>query len=98
MNGKFQYYLNCLASAGGNLFVLMIFVVIFLVLIVYVLHDANANDRLVSTVSDTFMGFSGALLLALKGRTTDTNPTLGGGTSSSSTTTEVITPVTTPKP
>lgn len=96
MNGKWQYFLNSLATVGGNVFLLCFFVIVFLALIIYVLHGANANDRLVSTVSDTFMGFSGALLLALKGRTTDQNPSSNGGggsTTSSVTTTHVITPV-----
>ena len=98
MSGKFQYFLNCLATVGGNLFVLSIFVLLFLGLVLYVLHDASANVQVVTTVTSAFTGFSGALLLALKGRTTDTNPSTNGGTSTSSTTIETTTPVVPPKP
>lgn len=97
MNGKWQYFLNSLATIGGNVFLLCFFVLVFLGLVLYTLHDAGANSNVVNTVTNAFTGFTGALLLSLKGRTTDTNPSPGGGTSSSSTTTEVTTPVP-PKP
>jgi len=97
MNGKWQYFLNSLATVGGNLFVLLTMVLILLGLVLYTLHDTNANSQIVTVVSSTFSGFAGALLAALRGRSTDTNPSPGGGTSSSSTTTEVTTPVP-PKP
>jgi FtsH-binding integral membrane protein len=98
MNGKWQYFLNSLATVGGNLFLLAIFVGVFLGLVLFVLHDTSANVQVVTTITSAFTGFSGALLLALKGRTTDTNPSTGGGTTTSSTTTETTSPINTPKP
>jgi hypothetical protein len=93
MNGKWQYFLNSLATVGGNLLVLVLFVLLLLGLVLYVLHDTGANAQIVTVVLSTFSGFAGALLQALRGRSTDTNPSTGGGTSTSSTTTEVTTPV-----
>lgn len=88
--GKWQYFLNSLATVGGNLFLLMLFVLITLALVVHILHGDNKDSSQVTTVIlSTFSAFSGALLQALRGRTTDTNPLPGGG--STSTTSQVIT-------
>lgn len=93
MNGKWQYFLNSLATVGGNLLVLVLFVLLLLGLVLHVLHDQGANGQIVTVVLSTFSGFAGALLQALRGRSTDMNPSTSGGTSTSSTTTEVATPV-----
>jgi xanthosine utilization system XapX-like protein len=74
MNGKWQYFLNSLATVGGNLFVLTVFVLILLGLVLYTLRVPSANPQVVTTIVGTFGSFSGALLLGLKGRSTDTNP------------------------
>jgi len=79
-SGKFQYFLNCLASVGGNLLILSLFV---LGLLLYTLFARSPN----ATVVGQFTTFAGALLLALKGRTSDTNPPPGSTASSSSSTT-----------
>lgn len=98
MNGKWQYFLNSLATVGGNLFVLSIFVLLFFGLVLYTLHDASANVQVISTVTGAFTTFSGALLLALKGRTTDANPSTTGGTTFSTTIETKTTPVVPPVP
>ncbi len=98
MNGKWQYFLNSLATVGGNLFLLAMFVLVFLGLVLFVLHDPSANVQVVTTVTSAFTGFSGALLLGLKGRTTDANPSTTGGTTTSSTTQTTTTPAIPPKP
>ena len=96
MNGKWQYFLNSLATVGGNLFVLFICFVGMLGLVLYTLHDANSNVQIVATLTTTFGNFSGALLLCLKGRSTDTNPSPSGGTTSTSVVTQTTTPTTPP--
>ena len=94
MNGKWQYFLNSLATVGGNLALLCVFVLLLLGLVLHVLHSANASDQVSTVIVTTFSAFSGALLQALRGRTSDTNPPPGGGTSTSSTTAPVVTPKT----
>ena len=74
MGQKWQYFLTSLATAGGNLFVLAVFVLILLSLTVYVLLHASGNTQVVNAITGAFTTFSGALLLALKGRHDDTNP------------------------
>ena len=93
MNGKWQYWLNSLATIGGNVFLLCAFVLIFLVLTVYCCMRPNTNPQVVGVVTSAFTSFSGALLLSLKGRTTDVNPSTTGGTSVSSTTQTTTVPV-----
>ena len=94
MNGKWQYFLNSLATVGGNLLLLSMFVLLFLGLVLYALRVPSANPQVVTTIITTFTSFSGALLLGLKGRTTDTNPS----NVTSTTTTTTIPPEPTPKP
>ena len=86
MNGKWQYFLNSFATVGGNLFLLVFFVLILLGLVLHILHHGDTN-QVGTVVLTTFAAYSGALLQALRGRTTDTNP-LPGGTVASSTVTQ----------
>jgi hypothetical protein len=74
---KWQQFLDSLASKGGNLFVLCVFVGSLLALVLHVLHHSDDNQATTVLLS-TFSGFSGALLAALTGqmggqRKTDTN-------------------------
>jgi hypothetical protein len=85
---RWQAWLNSLATVGGNLFLLTFFVLVFLSLVLFVLHDANANAQIVTTVASAFTSFSGALLLGLKGRTSDPNPSMNGGASTSTSSTQ----------
>ena len=93
MKDSWQFFLNSLATVGGNLFLLAMFVLLFLGLVLYTLHDANANMQVVTIVTSTFSSFSGALLLGLKGRVTDVNPSsnVGGTSGSTSSTTQTTT-------
>src|SRR5271157_3428929 len=97
MKDSWQFFLNSLATVGGNLFLLAMFVLLFLGLVLYTLHDANANTQVVTIVTSTFSSFSGALLLGLKGRVTDVNPSTPNGTSTTSSTTQTTTTPPVPK-
>jgi hypothetical protein len=98
MNGKWQYFLNSLATVGGNLVLLFLCFFVLLGLVLHVLHSSNVSDQVSTVIVTTFSAFSGALLQALRGRTSDTNPPPGGGTSTSSTRTETTMPMVPPKP
>ena len=87
--GKWQYFLNSLATVGGNLALLMAIMFIMLGLVVHILHgDGKDNAQVTPVILSTFSGFSGALLGLLRGRVSDTNPLPGGGTTSTTTITE----------
>jgi hypothetical protein len=82
---KWQSFLNSIATPGGNLLVLCIFVVALLVVMIFEIHHSD-EGQVQTVVVATFSGFSGALLQALRGRTTDV-PAPPGSTSSTATTT-----------
>jgi hypothetical protein len=73
-----QKFLDSLATKGGNLFVLSLFVASLLLLVLHVLHRGGGSDPVTTVLLSTFSGFSGALLAALTGqvggqRKTDSN-------------------------
>lgn len=73
-----QKFLNSLSTPGGNLLLLTIFVISMLALVVHVLHHGD-DSQVATVILTTFSGFSGALLQALRGRTSDIpQPTNGG--------------------
>ena len=90
MAGKWQYFLTSLATSGGNLFLLVSFVILLLALVLHVLHDSTSNGQVTTVILSTFSAFSGALLQALRGRSGDTNPIPGGTTTTAVTTTSTI--------
>jgi hypothetical protein len=84
---KWQLWLNSFNTPGGNLLLLFVFVVTLLGLTLRLLY--HPGDSTVTTVIlTTFSGFSGALMKALSGRTSDVPPP-PGNTSSTATTSHV---------
>ena len=73
---KWQAFLNSLSTPGGNLLLLCVFVSCLLALVLHVLHHGD-EGQVTTVILSTFSGFAGALLQALRGRTSDipTNPT-----------------------
>lgn len=67
---KWQFFLNSLATPGGNLFLLVAFVSLLLALVLHVLHHSDSGQT-TTVILSTFSGFSGALLQALRGRSSD---------------------------
>lgn len=76
---KWQNFLNSLATPGGNLFALLLCVAAFTALVVHILHHGD-DERVVTVILSTFSGFTSALLLALRGRSTDIPAQKDGGT------------------
>jgi hypothetical protein len=70
---KWQQFLNSISTPGGNLLLLAFYVAALLALVIHVLHHAD-NGQIVTVILSTFSGFSGALLQALRGRTSDIPP------------------------
>lgn len=63
-----EHFLNSLATRGGNILVLIFFVVGLFFAVLHVLHHGESAAVEVRTVvMSTFSGFSGALLQALVG-------------------------------
>ncbi len=60
-------FLDSLATRGGNIFLLALFVVGFSVLVFHALHDAEPNAEARTVVLSTFSTFTGALVGALTG-------------------------------
>ena len=66
---RWQQFLDSLASKGGNLFVLVLFVSSLLLLTLHVFHRGyDPNSQAVTVILSTFSSFSGALLAALTGQ------------------------------
>lgn len=69
---RWQAFLNSISTPGGNLFLLALFVTALLSLTVHVLENPHPNgDQSVTVILSTFSAFSGALLQALRGRSSD---------------------------
>jgi len=71
---KWSAFLESLASRGGNLLVMIMFVGGMLsLLVMFLYHPASqASDRIIMVVLSTFSGFAGALLNTLVGSATHT--------------------------
>ncbi len=71
---KWSAFLESLASRGGNLLVMIVFVGSMLgLLVMFLYHPASqASDRIIMVVLSTFSGFAGALLNTLVGSATHT--------------------------
>jgi hypothetical protein len=82
---KWQLFLNSLSTPGGNLLLLVVFVASLLGLVLHVLHHGD-EGQVQTVILTTFSGFSGALLQALRGRSSDI-PTPTGVTTTTSTAT-----------
>lgn len=75
-----QKFLNSISTPGGNLLLLAVFVSTLLGLVLHVLHHGDTG-QVQTVILATFSGFSGALLQALRGRTSDVPaPKTNGGT------------------
>ena len=84
---KWQMWLNSLSTPGGNLLLLAVFVSALLSLTVHVLHkDGQDSNQVTTDILSTFSGFSGALLQALRGRSTDVGAQPPNTTTTSTTT------------
>jgi len=99
---RWQQFLDSLASKGGNLFVLSLFVSSLLLLVMHVRNEPNGQA--LTVILSTFSGFSGALLSALTGsiggvRKGDANGQLGtnGATVTGTSTTSTQSTATTTK-
>lgn len=67
-----QRFLNSISTPGGNLLLLFIAVSSLLVLVVHVLENPHPNgDQAITVILSTFSAFTGALLQALRGRSSD---------------------------
>ncbi len=80
---RWQKWLNSIATPGGNLLVLSLFVIALLTVVIFEIHH-GLEGQVQTVVLSTFSGFSGALLQALRGRSTDV-PSPPGSTSSTTT-------------
>lgn len=74
-----QKILDALASKGGNLFILCVFVGGLLFLVIWVTSRDAGDSQATTVILSTFSAFSGALLAALTGaaggqRKSDTPP------------------------
>lgn len=67
---RWQQFLTSLSTPGGNLFLLVTFVVLLLVLVFHILHSSG-DAQVTTVILSTFSAFSGALLQAFKGRSSD---------------------------
>jgi len=69
---RWEAFLESIASRGGNLLVMIMFVGGMLgLLVVFLYHPASqASDRIIMVVLSTFSGFAGALLNTLVGAAT----------------------------
>jgi len=69
---RWQLFLNSISTPGGNLLLLAIFVSAMFTMVVHVLENPHPNgDQAVTVILSTFSAFSGALLQALRGRSSD---------------------------
>jgi len=62
-----QKFLDALASKGGNIFLLAVFVVSLLLLVIWITSRDAGDSQAVTVILSTFSAFSGALLAALTG-------------------------------
>jgi hypothetical protein len=84
---SWQKFLNSLGTPGGNLLLLVIFVSCLLGLVLHVLHHGD-DGQVTTVILSTFSGFSGALLQALRGRSSDVPPVSGTTSTTTTQTTE----------
>jgi hypothetical protein len=80
---KWQSFLNSLSTPGGNLLIMVLFAVALLIVLLF--RASSPEGQVQTIILGAFSAFSGALLLALRGRTSDI-PTPPGSTSSTATT------------
>lgn len=64
---RWEQFLNSLATRGGNIFLLAVFVLMLGGLVLHTLHHAEINTEVKTVVLSTFSGFTGALIAALQG-------------------------------
>lgn len=77
---SWEHFLNTIGTKGGNILVLILFVIGLMGALVHVLHhgqDVNAEAKTV--IISTFSAFSGALLGALTSSGGARRPTDNGG-------------------
>jgi hypothetical protein len=74
---KWQKFLDSIATKGGNLLILAVFVMFFFVslFVMWMLKLDTGQSQVVTVITATFSGFSGALLTALTGRQPDQRKT-----------------------
>ena len=65
---KWQAFLDSLATKGGNLALMAVFVVSLLVLVIWVTSRDAGDSQAATVILSTFSAFSGALLAALTGQ------------------------------
>jgi FtsH-binding integral membrane protein len=65
---NWQRFLDSLASKGGNLLLMALFVVSLLTLVIWVTSRDQGDSQAVTVILSTFSAFSGALLAALTGQ------------------------------
>jgi hypothetical protein len=94
MMDSWQKFLNSISTPGGNLMLLVLFVASLLGLVLHVLHHGD-EGQVQTVILTTFSGFSGALLQALRGRSSDIPVPVGTTTNKTEST---ITSVEPPKP
>ncbi len=66
--GKFQGFLDALATKGGNILLLLVSNVVLLVLVVWLHRKGFDQGALAVALTQTLGNFSGALLMALTGK------------------------------
>jgi hypothetical protein len=72
---NWQRFLNSISTPGGNLLLLGFFVVGLFVMVIHVLENPHPNgDQAITVILSTFSAFTGALLQALRGRSSDVQP------------------------
>ena len=67
MMSRWQNFLNSLSTRGGAIFLLTVIFGTGVCVIIHLIHHGEAGGQLAAQLVGTFSGFSGALLLALKG-------------------------------
>jgi hypothetical protein len=63
---RWQDFLDSLSTSGGAVLVLLLICIGLLPVLIYFLHR-EPNSPATTRLTDTFIGFTGALLLALRG-------------------------------
>jgi hypothetical protein len=83
---RWNEFLQSLSTRGGAVFLLTVIFGIGTAVSMHLIHHGEASSPLAASLMSTFAGFSGALLLALKG-SSDSTATVSGpsGTATAST-------------
>src|SRR5271154_815494 len=85
---KWNEFLTSLGTRGGAIFILTLIFVGSMCFALHLIHHGESSSPLAASLISTFAGFSGALLMALKGSSDSTATVTGpGGTASASTAT-----------